>query len=82
MPQFLKDLDKNMCTVIERDEFQAELRGRAFVSLSSMPNGHYSVYCLRIGSPLSPHSMLKVIGKAKRVLVNFNRLPLHEAALS
>lgn len=78
VPGFLKDLDKNLCSAIERDRYQPDLRGQAMINLKNTPNGHYSIYYLRIGQPLSIHSRLKVLGKAKRVFVNFNRLHINE----
>lgn len=65
-------------TAIERDHYEPELRGRAFINLKSLPNGHYTIYYLRIGQPISIKSRLKVLGKASQVFVNINRDKISE----
>ena len=66
-------LNKNCMTAIERDHYEPDLRGKAFINLKNIPNGHYSIYYLRIGQPISINSRLKVLGKAKNIYVNINR---------
>lgn len=60
----MKNLNKNCMTAIERDHYEPDLRGKAFINLKNNPNGHYTIYYLRIGQPISINSRLKVMGKA------------------
>ena len=60
-------------TAIERDHYEPDLRGKAFINLKNIPNGHYTVYYLRIGQPISINSRLKMMGKATNIFVNINR---------
>jgi adenosine/AMP kinase len=66
-------LHKNCMTAIERDHYEPDLRGKAFINLKNVPNGHYTIFYLRIGQPISINSRLKVLGKAKHIYVNINR---------
>lgn len=66
-------LNKNSMTAIERDHYEPDLRGKAFINLKHIPNGHYTIFYLRIGQPISINSRLKVLGKAKNIYVNLNR---------
>lgn len=49
IPERMKHLYKNSMTAIEKDYYEPELRGKAFINLKHVPNGHYTVYYLRIG---------------------------------
>jgi len=69
----MRGLYKNFMTAIERDHFEPELRGRAKLNLKHVPNGHYTIFYLRIGQPISINSRLKVLGRAKNIFVNINR---------
>jgi hypothetical protein len=60
-------------TAIERDHYEPDLRGRAMLNLKHVPNGHYTIFYLRIGQPISINSRLKVLGRAKNIFVNINR---------
>jgi hypothetical protein len=60
-------------TAIERDYYEPDFRGKAHVNLKHVPNGHYTVYYLRIGQPISINSRLKVLGKACHVFANLAR---------
>jgi len=60
-------------TAIERDYYEPDLRGKAFINLKNVPNGHYTIYYLRIGQPISINSRLKVLGKATNIFINLNR---------
>ena len=73
IPERMVGLYKNGMTAIERDPYEPDLRGRAFINLKHIPNGHYSIFYLRIGQPISINSRLKVLGKSKNVYVNINR---------
>lgn len=73
IPERLNGLDKNLCTAIERDEQEPDLRGRAFINLKNIPNGFYTIFYLRIGLPLGINSRLRVMGKAENVHVNLDR---------
>ena len=73
IPERMVGLNKNCMTAIERDHYEPDLRGRAFINLKNLPNGHYTAFYLRIGQPISINSRLKVLGKAKNVFVNINR---------
>ena len=66
-------LNKNSMTAIERDHYEPDLRGKAFINLKNIPNGHYTIFYLRIGQPISINSRLKVLGKAKGIYANINR---------
>ena len=52
LPERMGLLDKNLCVAIEHDEALPELRGKAFINLKNIPNGHYSVLYVRIGQPI------------------------------
>jgi hypothetical protein len=67
-----------MCAAIERETMDSDLRGKSFINLRNIPNGHYTIYYLRIGQPLTLNSRLKVLGKAQSILVNINRSKLKE----
>lgn len=73
IPERMVGLNKNCMTAIERDHYEPDLRGKSFINLKNIPNGHYSIYYLRIGQPISINSRLKVLGKAKNIYVNINR---------
>lgn len=73
IPERMKDLSKNSMTAIERDHYEPELRGKAHINLKHIPNGHYTIYYLRIGQPISINSRIKVLGKSPNVFVNINR---------
>ena len=73
IPDLLQGLDQHLCTAIERDELEPDLRGKGFINLKNIPNGHYTIFYLRIGQPISINSRLKVLGKAKNLYVNLNR---------
>jgi hypothetical protein len=59
------------------DEKEPELRGKAFINVKNIPNGHYSI--LRIGQPVGVNSRLKVLGRAKNVFVNINRTKISDS---
>lgn len=73
IPERMKNLNKNCMTAIERDHYEPDLRGKAFINLKNTPNGHYTIFYLRIGQPISINSRLKVMGKAQNIYVNINR---------
>lgn len=73
IPERMKGLNKNQMTAIERDHYEPDLRGKAFINLKNIPNGHYTIFYLRIGQPISINSRLKVLGMAKNIYVNINR---------
>ena len=73
IPNRMVGLYKNMMSAIEKDHYEPYLRGRSFINLKNFPNGHYTVYCVRIGQPISIKSRLKILGKAKGIYINFNR---------
>ena len=73
IPERMIGLYKNCMTAIERDHYEPDLRGRAFINLKHTPNGHYTIFYLRIGQPISINSRLKVLGKSKNIYVNINR---------
>lgn len=73
IPERLMGLHKNSMTAIERDHYEPDLRGKAFINLKHVPNGHYSIFHLRIGQPISISSRLKVLGRARGNFVNINR---------
>jgi hypothetical protein len=73
VPDKLIGLFKSCMTAIERDHYEPDLRGKAFINLKNLPNGHYTIFYLRIGQPVSINSRLKVLGKAKNVYLNINR---------
>jgi adenosine/AMP kinase len=66
-------LYKNNMIAIDRDHYEPDLRGKAFINLKNIPNGHYTIFYIRIGQPISINSRLKVLGRAKGVYVNINR---------
>lgn len=72
----MKNLYKNCMTAIERDYFDPEYRGKAHINLKHVPNGHYTVFYLRIGQPISINSRLKVLGMASSIYININRKKL------
>jgi hypothetical protein len=80
LPDCLGDLDKALCTAIEPDLLQPKQRGKAYVNIKHVPNGHYSLYYLRIGQPLSIDSKLKILGKNEEVYINLDRSILNESA--
>ena len=49
IPERMVGLYKNCMTAIERDHYEPDLRGRAFINLKHIPNGHYTIFYLRIG---------------------------------
>ena len=73
IPNKMMYLNKNCMTAIERDYYEPDLRGKAFINLKGFPNGHYTIYYLRIGQPISINSRLKVMGKATNIYININR---------
>ena len=73
IPERLSGLNKNSMTAIERDHYEPDLRGKSFINLKNVPNGHYTIYYLRIGQPISINSRLKMMGKAVNVFININR---------
>ena len=73
IPERMKGLNKNSMTAIERDHYEPDLRGKAFINLKNIPNGHYTIFYLRIGQPISINSRLKVLGMSKNIYVNINR---------
>ena len=73
IPERLMGLHKNCMTAIERDHYEPDLRGKAFINLKHVPNGHFTIFHLRIGQPISSNSRLKVLGRAKGIFVNINR---------
>jgi hypothetical protein len=66
-------LMRSCMTAIEPDSEEPETRGKAFINLKHIPNGHYSILYLRIGQPISLHSQFKILGRASSVYVNFDR---------
>lgn len=73
VPERLMGLHKNCMIAIERDHYEPDLRGKAFINLKHIPNGHYTIFHIRIGQPISINSRLKVLGRAKGIFVNINR---------
>ena len=73
IPERMLGLNKHSMTAIERDHYEPDLSGKSFINLKNIPNGHYSIYYLRIGQPISINSRLKVLGKAKNIYININR---------
>ena len=73
IPERMVGLFKNCMTAIERDHYEPDLRGKAFINLKNVPNGHYTIFYLRIGQPISINSRLKVLGKSKNIFININR---------
>ena len=73
IPERHSGLNKNSMTAIERDHYEPDLRGKSFINLKNVPNGHYTIYYLRIGQPISINSRLKMMGKAVNVFININR---------
>lgn len=73
VPERMRDLNKNLITAIDRDNYEPDLRGKASINLKNLPNGHYDVFYLRIGQPIGINSRLKVLGRAKNIFVNLNR---------
>jgi hypothetical protein len=73
VPERMKYLHKNLISAIDRDSYEPDLRGKALVNLKNVPNGHYTIYYIRIGQPIGINSRLKVLGRAKGVFVNINR---------
>lgn len=73
LPDTMGELDKAMCSEIAHDEENPELRANAFVNLRHIPNGHYTVFYLRIGQPMADTSRLKVLGKSPNIFVNIDR---------
>jgi hypothetical protein len=49
IPERMMGLNKNSMTAIERDRYEPDLRGKAFINLKNIPNGHYTIFYLRIG---------------------------------
>jgi hypothetical protein len=78
LPGRLQGLDQHLCTAIERDELEPELRGKAFINLKNIPNGHYTIFYLRFGQPLGINSRLKVMAKIQNIFINFDRGQLNE----
>ena len=62
-----------MCAAVERESDNSDLLGKSFINLSNIPNGHYTILYIRVGQPLSVDSRLKVLGKAKGILINIDR---------
>ena len=58
---------------IDRDHYEPDLRGKAFINLKNVPNGYYTIFYIRIGQPISINSRLKVLGRSKGIYVNINR---------
>lgn len=69
----MKYLYKNCMTAIIQDYYDPNFRGKAKINLKHIPNGHYTVYFLRIGQPIRVSSRLKVLGKLTNVFININR---------
>ena len=69
----MKYMNKNFITAIDRDNYEPDLRGKARINLKNIPNGHYSIYYVRIGQPIGINSRLKVLGRAKSIFINFRR---------
>ena len=65
IPERMVGLYKNCMTAIERDHYEPDLRGKAFINLKNVPNGYYTIFYIRIGQPISINSRLKVLGRAK-----------------
>ena len=49
IPARMSGLNKNCMTAIERDHYEPDLRGKAFINIKNLPNGHYTIFYLRIG---------------------------------
>ena len=79
IPDVLQGLDQHLCTAIERDELEPDFRGKAFINLKNIPNGHYTIFYLRLGQPLGINSRLKVMAKVQNIFINFDRGQLNEA---
>lgn len=79
IPDVLQGLDQHLCTAIERDELEPDLRGKGFITLKNIPNGHYTIFYLRLGQPLGINSRLKVMAKVQNIFINFDRGQLIEA---
>lgn len=73
IPKIMKYLYKNCMTAINQDYYDPNFRGKAKINLKHIPNGHYTVYFLRIGQPIRVSSRLKVLGKLSSVFINLNR---------
>jgi len=58
----MRHMFKNSMTAIDRDYYEPDLRGKAYINLKNVPNGHYTIYYLRIGQPICINSRLKVLG--------------------
>ena len=43
------ELDRAHCTAIEPDFQEPEVKGYAYINIKNVPNGHYSLYFIRIG---------------------------------
>ena len=79
IPDLLQGLDQHLCTAIERDELEPDFRGKGFINLKNIPNGHYTIFYLRLGQPLGINSRLKVMAKVQNIFINFDRGQLSEA---
>ena len=49
LPQRMVGLNKNCMTAIERDHYEPDFSGKSFINLKNVPNGHYTIFYLRIG---------------------------------
>ncbi len=50
IPKFMKDLDRKMCFAIELNPEDPDKKGRSLINLKEIPNGHFSIYFIRISS--------------------------------
>jgi len=81
LPQIMKFLDKNLCTAVENESKHGEAewkKGKAYINLKNIPNGHYTLYYIRIGQPVGINSQLAILGKAKNLFVNIDRSLLNQ----
>lgn len=77
IPKFMKDLDRKMCFAIELNPEDPDKKGRSLINLKEIPNGHFSIYFIRISSKITSHSRLKALGRAKNIFININRKKLN-----
>lgn len=49
VPSHLSDLDQNLCSAIERESNNSDLRGKSFINLLYIPNGLYTILYIRVG---------------------------------
>ena len=50
------------------------------MNLKPVPNGHYSLYYLRIGQPVKRTSRIKALGVTRGIFINFDRAQLNSSS--